>query len=388
LKRSRERLLTTHVGSLPRPDDLWQLLDAKHNGRLRDTAAFEATLRRSVAAVVRRQAEIGVDVLTDGEMPKPTWGGYVRDRLGGFEMQARHATSPGGPRRRGSQSGRGRDEQAFPGYFAEGIGERWRPRMSEEITMVCTGPISYIGGDQVQRDIANLKAAAEAVAHQELFMASVGPDNVGYQPGINQHYSNEEDYIRANALAMREEYRAIVDAGCVLQIDTPVQKYNSLNLSLEEFRRRFAQLVDILNEVLADIPSDMVRLHICYGGTHHPHTGDIGLRDILDLVMKVRADGLSYDQNVRHEHEWKIWQEQKLPEGKVLIPGLVSHTSDVVEHPELVADRIVRLAKLVGRENVIASTDCGLGGRVYHEVAWAKLGSLVEGARLASRALW
>jgi 5-methyltetrahydropteroyltriglutamate--homocysteine methyltransferase len=366
-------------------------MDPGPDGTIKDPAAYEALLRDAVRAIVRKQAEVGLDVINDGEVYKPSWSGYVRERLAGFE---RHVLPPGQ-----GGIGRGREAAEFAGYFNErstgpggigggGLGVPGGGGAAQNVQMVCTGPISYIGEPQARRDVATFKDALSGVRYEEAFMAAVGPDNVGYQPGQNQYYASEQDYIAANAKAMHTEYKAITDAGFVLQIDTPVMKYNALELDLDDFRKRFAGLVEILNETLSDIPREQVRLHICYGGGRGPHAGDIMLRDFIDLVLKVNASGISFDQNVRHEHEWKIWKDVKLPEGRVLIPGVVAHTTDVIEHPELVADRLLRYAGLVGRENVIAGTDCGLGGRLHPDIVWAKFRSMVEGARLASAELW
>jgi 5-methyltetrahydropteroyltriglutamate--homocysteine methyltransferase len=371
MKRSTDRILTSHVGSLPRPPDLRQMLDAKARGEPYDKDAFAKRLKTAVAETVQKQAEVGLDVINDGEMHKPSWSGYVRDRLGGFEIKPLVSVV-------------GREQREFPEYSAGRTGGVREAAPS----MVCTGPITYIGQAEIQEDIDNLKAAVARANVTEVFMAAVGPDNVGYQPGQNEYYPNDEAYIEANAAAMKTEYKAIADAGFVLQIDTPVMKYNALSLTKEEFRARFGRLVDLMNETLKDIPEEQVRLHICYGGMRAPHSGDIGLEDYADLLIKINAGGYSLDQNVRHEHEWKVWKDVKLPDGKLLMPGVVAHTTDVIEHPQLIADRIVRLANVVGRENVIAGTDCGLGGRVPQEIAWAKFRSMVEGARIASKELW
>jgi 5-methyltetrahydropteroyltriglutamate--homocysteine methyltransferase len=394
VKRSTDHILTTHVGSMPRPNELRQM-DAGVDGRIADPAAYEKLLRTVVEDTVRKQAETGLDVINDGEVYKPSWSGYVRDRLAGFERRTGDA--------RGG-FGRGREAEEFAGYFRDrssgtggiGGGGLGSPAFgaaagvapAPPVQIVCTGPISYIGQEQMARDVRNLKDALQKVNVTEAFMAAVGPDNVGYNPGQNQYYATEEEYIRANAKAMHEEYKAITDAGFVVQIDTPVMKYNALNMSLEDFRKRFASLVEILNETLADIPEEQIRLHICFGGGRGPHTGDIMLKEFMDLVLKIKSTGISLDQDVRHEHEWTIWQNMKLPEGKVLIPGVIMHTTDTVEHPELVAQRLVRWANLVGRENVMAGTDCGLGGRVHEDIVWAKFRSMVEGARLATKELW
>ncbi|HLF78799.1 MAG TPA: cobalamin-independent methionine synthase II family protein [Dehalococcoidia bacterium] len=406
MKRSTDRILTTHVGSMPRPAEL-RAMDTNAGGRIADQAAYDARLRTAVDEIVRKQAEVGYDVINDGEIYKPSWSGYVRERLAGFELRPGEAFGRG--------IGRGREADEFAGYFRDrsisvggiGGGGLGQPafgaaagsqvppihsgpvRPPEAPTMmVCTGPISYVGQAQAKRDVENLKAALKNVDVEDVFMAAVGPDNVGYNPGQNQYYATEEEYIIANAKALHEEYKAITDAGFVVQIDTPVMKYNALNMTLESFRKRFASLVDILNDTLSDIPEEQIRLHICFGGGRGPHTGDIMLKDFMDLVLKIKSTGISLDQDVRHEHEWTIWQEMKLPEGKVLIPGVIMHTTDTVEHPELVAQRLVRWANLVGRENVMAGTDCGLGGRVHPDIVWAKSKSIVEGARIASKQLW
>ena len=369
MKRSTDRILTSHVGTLPPPKDLSDLR-AEYATR---QAEYEALLPEAVRAIVRKQAEIGLDVVNDGEFGKVGgFSNYVRERLAGYETRPLRSLV-------------GREQQQLPEYSRGRVGG---PDPQESPQMVCVGPVSYIGQKLISRDIDNLKAALDGVNVQEAFMAAVGPDNVGYQPGQNAYFATEDEYVQANADAMRAEYRAIVDAGFVLQIDTPVMKYNALSLSVDDFRARFARLVEILNHALEGIPPDRIRIHICYGGMKIAHTGDINLNQFIDLVLKINAAGISYDGNVRHEHEWKIWQERKLPDGKLLMPGVVAHTTDVVEHPELIADRITRLAKLVGRENVIAGTDCGLGGRVHPEIAWAKFRSMVEGAQIATKELW
>jgi len=373
VKQSTARILTTHVGSLPRPAALQELLRARFNGKPFDEEALSHDLKQSVSQVVLRQVETGLDVINDGEQNKLGWSGYIRERLGGFEMKALEAGNTPPP---------GRSVSDFPEYHSRATAN------PNPMQWVCTGPVSYTGAMDIQSDIENLKSALAGLDYTEVFMASVGPDNVGYQPGQNRYYRSEDEYIEACASAMRQEYQAIIGAGFVLQIDTPVHKFDTLSLSVPEFRKRFGRLVEILNETLRGFPPEQVRLHICYGGMRGPHAADVQLNDFVDLLFQVNASGYSFDQNVRHEHEWKMWRETKLPEGKVLIPGAVSHTTDVIEHPELVADRIVRLADLVGRENVIAGTDCGLGGRLPAEIAWAKFHSMVEGARLATRELW
>ncbi len=377
MKRSTEGIITTHIGSLPMPAALREMHDARRDNQPYDREAFETTLKDSVDDLVTQQIDVGLDVVNDGEQAKTSWSGYIRDRLSGFEMKPlRQATD--------------RNYPEFRDYYRD---RQRRDPETETISMVCVGPISYAGQADVQRDIDNLQAGLAHAAGagrqpKETFMAAVGPDNVGYQPGQNQYYRTEEDYVDACAAALRSEYKAIADAGFLLQIDTPVRKFNALSLDLADFRRRFGRLVELLNETLKDVPEEQIRLHICYGGGKEPHTGDAQLKDFADLLVNVRTSGISLDQNVRHEHDWKVWKDVKLPDGVALIPGVVAHTTDVIEHPELISDRIVRLAGIVGRENVIAGTDCGLGGRTHADIAWAKFRSMVEGARLATAELW
>jgi 5-methyltetrahydropteroyltriglutamate--homocysteine methyltransferase len=379
MKHSTDRILTTHVGSMPRPTDLRAMLDARQAEQEYDPAALAARVKSSVMDIVKQQADVGLDIINDGEQAKTGWSGYIRDRLAGFEF--RDVAAGGGNLERGTERGKG----DYEGYFADQARNR---RAGGAKQMVCTGPITYIGGADIQADVDNFAAALKGVNVAESFMASVGPDNVGYQPEQNEYYSSEAEYTQACAEALRAEYKAIANAGFVVQVDTPVMKFNALDLELKEFRRRFGELIEIMNHTLQDVPEEQIRLHICYGGMRGPHSEDINLNDFVDLVMNIRSSGISYDQNPRHEHEWKLWRDVKLPDGKVLIPGVVSHTNDVIEHPELIADRLERLANLVGRENVVAGTDCGLGGRVHADVAWGKFRSMVEGAQIASKALW
>ena len=397
MQKSTDRILTTHVGSMPRPPELRQLEEAAKAG---DNTAYEAKLREAVQDIVKKQVEAGIDIINDGEVYKPSWSGYIRERLHGFEERPRPPENVG-------YNNRGREAQEFARYFSErstgaggigggGLGSpggattratgQW-PAQTETM-MVVTAPITYVGQDAVQRDVATLKEAVKGLNPAGVFMAAVGPDNIDYQPGVNQFYADETEYVRGCAAALKNEYKAITDAGFILQIDTPVMKYNALQLSLPDFRRRFGNLVEILNDTLSDIPQEQIRLHICFGGGRGPHTGDIMLRDFMDLVLRIKSAAVSIDQNVRHEHEWTIWEDMKLPEDKALIPGVVAHTTDTIEHPELVAQRLLRYANLVGRENVMAGTDCGLGGRVHPDILWAKFRSQVEGARLASQKLW
>jgi len=365
MRRSTDHILTSHVGSLPRPKSIEGLL--KPDG---DNTAYLAALPAAVKEIVQTQREIGLDVGNDGELSKMgSWSGYIERRLAGYESKLLVAAT-------------GPEQADFPEYHAG------RPRATgiPIPQMVCTGPISYID-TEIKRDVANLQAATEGLDPQDFFMCSVSPDNINYNPGGNEYYASEEEFIAANAKAMRGEYEAITDAGFTLQIDMPVQKFNFLRMTVEQFRTRLAGFVEVLNDTLTGIPPKQVRVHICYGGGKQPHTGDIGLGDIIDLVLKLNVTAVSFDQNVRHEHEWHIFEDLKLPEGKMLMPGVVAHTTDVIEHPEVISERLVRLGRLVGRENVMAGTDCGLGGRVPREIAWAKFASMVEGARLATERL-
>ena len=394
MQRSTDRIITTQVGSLPRPIDLRQMWDDRLAGRPYDQDAFAKRVRSAVAEMVQKQVETGIDVVSDGEQGRLGWTAFLPERLSGFEER------PGGA----TAVSREREKGEFDGYTAErarlqamGEGREYVPTPEAvkalQTQTVCVGEVTHKGPEPIQREIDNFKAALQGVQVVEAFLPSVGPDNMGYQPDQNQYYSNQEDFLRACAKAIREEYKAILDAGFVLQIDTPVMKFNALNMDVESFRKRFGLLVDVFNETLAGLPEDRIRLHLCYGGGRGPHSEDVTLPEFADLILQVRAAGLSYDQNPRHEWEWEMWKDTKLPDGKVLIPGVVGHTNDVIEHPDLVKQRIVRLANLVGRENVIAGTDCGFaqsvfGPKIHPDLVWAKFRTLAEGARLATAELW
>jgi 5-methyltetrahydropteroyltriglutamate--homocysteine methyltransferase len=400
MQRSTERIITTQVGSLPRPIDLRQMWDDRLAGRAYDPDAFAARVKSAVAEMVRQQAECGIDVVSDGEQGRLGWTAFLPERLAGLEDRPVVRTGPTG----GGFGGREQAKGQFDGYLAErvrlqamGDGREYIPTPEAtgalQVQTVCVGPVSHKGLGPIQREIDNLHAALAETRVVEGFLPSVGPDNMGYQPGQVEYYRSQEEYLRACAKAIREEYKAIIDAGFVLQIDTPVAKFNALDLEVSGFRKRFGLLVEVLNETLEGLPEDRIRLHVCYGGGRGPHSEDAELPDFLDLLLQVKAEGLSYDQNPRHEWEWEIWKERKLPDGKVLIPGCVGHTNDVIEHPELVRQRIVRLANLVGRENVIAGTDCGLaqsvfGPKIHPDLVWAKFRTLAEGARRATEELW
>ena len=379
MKRSTERILTTHAGSLARPDDLRDLLIARDTGRPYDRAAFAGRVRRAVAEVVRQQVAVGLDIVNDGEESKRNFTTYARERLGGVEERALAEGE------RVLAMIYGRDALEFPEYFAG------RGNMAGR-EAVCKAPLSYIGQAAVETDSVNFKAALAGHSVTEAFLPAVAPGTIEHWLR-NAHYPSDEAYLAAIAEAMKVEYDAIVRAGFLLQIDDPDladawQIHPTLTLA--QYRKFAALRIEALNHALRDIPPERVRFHVCWGSYHGPHKHDLPLRDLVDLVLAVRAQAYSIEaSNPRHEHEWRVWENVKLPDGKILIPGVVGHASDFVEHPELVAERLVRYAELVGRENVIAGTDCGLGPRVGHpRIAWAKFEALVEGARLATRRLW
>jgi 5-methyltetrahydropteroyltriglutamate--homocysteine methyltransferase len=387
MKRSTDRILTTHVGSLIRPQALQDILRAKQGGQSYDHAAYENCLKQSVADVVRRQAEIGVDVVSDGEFGKAiSWNQYVVERLSGFELRAiPPGFRPGTP---------GADRTRFKEFYAE---LDVREPMANAKMVACIGPVKYIGQDILRRDIDNFKAALKGVKVEEAFMPVVAPSSV-LPDRKDEYYKGEEEWLSAVTAAMRTEYRTIVDAGFILQIDDARAATAFDRMvppgTFEEYRRWLAKFVESLNHALAGIPEDRVRYHVCWGSWPGPHVSDVALKDIVDLILKVRAGAYVIESaNPRHEHEWQVWKNVKLPEGKMLIPGVISHATNVVEHPELIAERITRFAGLLGRENVIAGTDCGFAQgtfyrRVHPTVMWAKFEALVEGARLASKQLW
>jgi 5-methyltetrahydropteroyltriglutamate--homocysteine methyltransferase len=388
MKQSTERILTTHVGSLPRPPDLLEMIQAKEQGRPFDAAAFASRVRNAVAEVVRRQAEAGIDIVADGEMGRFGFIPYVNERLSGLEARP----SPG---REGTWA-RSREHLAFPEYYA------WAAQMpgaaggAQRNQWVCTGPIAYEGHEALARDIGNLKAALAQVQHEEAFMPAVSPAQLaGWNK--NQYYSTDEEFRVAIADALHQEYRAIVDAGLVLQIDDPqlASHYTThAELDIAQCRDWANATVELLNHALAGIPPERVRYHTCYGINMGPRVHDLELKHIVDIMLRINAGAYSFEAgNPRHEHEWRVWQEVTLPDGKVLIPGVVTHGSNFVEHPEAIAQRIGRFAQVVGRERVIAGADCGFASfsttcEVHPTVVWAKLAALAEGARLATKELW
>jgi len=385
MKRSTDRILTTHAGSLPRPDDLWAMVTAKRDEHSYDATALAHRGRTAVAEVVRRQLACGIDCVNDGELSKTTFTDYVRDRLGGLD--------PNPPQPYVSVI-TGRDSREFPEYFAarSGLASTGQRATVRRMQVACFGPLTYTGQAAVQADIENFTAALQGVHPEDTFLPAIAPGSIEHWLK-NQHYPSEEAFVFAIAEAMHEEYQAIVDAGFVLQIDDPDLADGwqvHPETSVEEYRQIAQVRIEALNHALRGIPLDRIRLHVCWGSYHGPHKHDIPLRDIVDLILLVRAGAYSIEaSNPRHDHEWRVWEDVGLPEGKVLIPGVVGHASDFIEHPQLVAERLVRYARLVGRENVIAGTDCGLGGRVGHpEIVWAKFQAMAEGAKLASEELW
>jgi 5-methyltetrahydropteroyltriglutamate--homocysteine methyltransferase len=382
MQRSTERILTTHAGSLPRPADLLDAVEAKQQGRPVEENAHATRLRAAVKEIVRRQIELGIDVIDDGEFGKPSFVSYVNERLGGFEIDRQ------APRQ--SPWAGSREAKSFPEFYAQTLPAA-RPNH-----MVCTAPVSYRGKAALQVDIDNLKAALNGMQPLEVFMPAISPSSAADWQR-NAYYTSEEEYLFAIADALREEYEAIVDAGLLLQIDDPhLVTYwtKETDLTLQQWRKWAAVRVEALNHALRNIPLEKVRHHTCYGINMGPRIHDLELKDIVDIMLKIRAGAYSFEAaNPRHEHEWRVWETAKLPAGKCLIPGVISHSTVLVEHPELVAERIGRFAKVAGRENVIAGADCGFatfaGSKEVHpSIVWAKLKSLSDGARIASERLW
>ena len=403
MRMSRDHILTSHAGSLPRPDDLIEANRAREAGETTDEGSFQETLRRAVIDIVRRQIECGIDVPGDGEFGKAmghkvnyrAWWSYSFNRLAGLDL-----AGPGmneiPPKRSHageivlSSNADRRDRQKFLAVYTDPEGSVYTgPRAPS--WPVCVGPITYKGQDAIKSDIAHFQAALKASGVKEGFMTSVAPGSAARL--ANAYYKTDEEFVFACAEAMRSEYKAIVDAGLILQLDDPsiAESWDLVNPepSVEDYQKFSMVRVEALNHAIRGLPEDRIRFHLCWGSWHGPHTTDIPMRDIVDVMLAVKCQAYSFEAgNVRHEHEWNVWEDVKLPEGKIILPGVVSHATNVVEHPELVAQRIVRFTKSVGRERVIASTDCGLGGRVHPAIAWAKLEALGKGAALASRELW
>jgi 5-methyltetrahydropteroyltriglutamate--homocysteine methyltransferase len=381
MKRSENRILTTHVGSIIRKKEL---LDAAHDASTPDKMLhYERTLEASVAEIVKKQVEAGIDVVNDGEYGKSSWANYALGRLSGFEQR---------PGKMHPALWLGRDRIRF----AEFMKAEFPRGVTGTPEDACVGKIEYHDRRPIERDLANLAKAVKAANPTDSFFTAVAPASVGYD-AVNEHYNSERDYVFAIAEALRQEYLAIHQAGFVLQVDDAVlaNMYDEFVQESPEKYRKWAELrVEALQHALAGIPADRIRYHICFGSWHVPHVADAPLEKIVDLVLQVPAGAYSIEAgNVRHEHEWRVWEKTKLPKDKILIPGVVTHHTTVVEHPQLVADRIVRFAKIIGRENVIAGTDCGFAqqegiARTHPQVMWAKFESLAEGARIASRELW
>ena len=403
MRQSRDQILTSHAGSLPRPGDLIDANRARESGVTTDERRFQDQLRSSVAEVVHLQTQAGITVPGDGEFGKSmghrvnyrAWWSYSFQRLGGLELGTTGLYDM--PARR---SGPGevvltsfadrRDRLKFGAAYADpdsGITTGPRPALWP----VCVSQLTYTGHAAIQSDIANFKAALQAARVEEGFMTSIAPGSASRI--ANRYYKTDEEFLWACADAMREEYKAIVDAGLVLQLDDPAiaENWDMVNPepSVADYKKFSMVRVEALNHAIRGLAEDRIRFHLCWGSWHGPHTTDVPMRDIVDVMLAVKCGAYSFEAaNVRHEHEWKVWQDVKLPDGKLILPGIVSHATNVVEHPELVAERITRFANLVGKERVIASTDCGLGGRVHAQIAWAKLEALAQGAALATRQLW
>ncbi|HEY7489474.1 MAG TPA: cobalamin-independent methionine synthase II family protein [Streptosporangiaceae bacterium] len=406
MRNSSDRILTSHAGSLPRPDDLIELNKSRLGGDGSvGEGAFQARLRDAVAELMRRQRDIGIDIPNDGEyghsmghrINYAAWWTYVFERLGGLEISETPDWEL--PTRR-AEPGKvvlttftdRRDKHLFPEAYNDPDGVMVSMGDVPPAFPVCRAPLTYIGQEAVQRDIANVKAAMEAAGVEEGFLNAVAPGSCArFQ---NEYYrGGDEELLWAAADVMREEYKAIVDAGLILQLDDPCIAENWDQIlpepSVDDYQKFTMVRVEALNHAIRDLPQDRIRFHLCWGSWHGPHVTDIPMGDIVDVMLAINAGAYLFEAgNVRHEHEWKVWRDVKLPDGKIIMPGVVSHATSLVEHPEVVADRIVRFAEGVGRENVVASTDCGLGGRVHPQIAWAKLESLVQGAELATSRLW
>ncbi len=385
MKRSTNRILVTHAGSLARPQDLLEMMDAKLHGKPYDQVAYAARVRGAVADMVRQQVKCGVDIVTDGEQSKPSFNAYLVERLTGFEPVA---TSEARIAARMKID----EARAFPEYYEKYFAEHMCG-VGPNLPVACTGPITYKGQEAVRTDIENLKAALDGLQPQEVFMPAIAPGFFS-----NQYYGNDEEFQYALAEALRVEYLAIIDAGFILQIDDPslTRLYRTEpSLTVAERVRDAEIYIEALNHALRGIPAEKIRYHTCYGINEGPRIFDIALKDIIGLMLKVNADAISFEAaNPRHEHEWRLWEDTKLPAGKILIPGVITHCSNIVEHPDLVAERIVKYAKLVGRENVIGGSDCGFSSQatftpeIHPTVVWAKFRAMTQGAEIATRQLW
>jgi 5-methyltetrahydropteroyltriglutamate--homocysteine methyltransferase len=386
MKLSTDRILTTHVGSLPRPDDLFELMLDRMDGKPVDEAAYAARVRQAVKDTVREQVAAGLDIVNDGEMGKPSFITYAAQRLDGLEKREGNRPSP---------FANTRETRDFPDYYQSAVAEQVSARRRRAL-MVCAGPIKYKGQAALKAELDNLKAALEGSGATEAFVAAIAPSNIETTTP-NEHYKSAEEYVFAIADAMREEYKAIVDAGFLLQIDDPfLVTYYIMrpDLSVAECRKWAEVRVEALNSALKGIPSDRVRFHTCYSINMGPRVHDMQLKDIVDVILKVNAGAYTFEAaNPRHEHEWEEWRRAKIADDKVLIPGVITQSTVLVEHPELVAQRLVRFADVVGRERVIAGADCGFASfagsnEVHPSIVWAKFKSLLDGSRIASKQLW
>ncbi|MGE0383983.1 MAG: hypothetical protein AB7Q97_04585 [Gammaproteobacteria bacterium] len=385
MKRSVDEILTTHTGSLPREPKLLSLLLARSRDEPFDRGEFEATVREQVAATVARQIAAGLTVVNDGEQSKISYAGYLKDRLAGFELRPI-------PSQRAMERA---EVMQYPEFYAR-AGRVTQDQGPIKLVGCCTGELAWKDFSEVERDIANLKAATAGATVGDVFMTAPSPSIAsGFQHNV--HYANDDDYRMAIAGVMKREYEAIAAAGFVLQIDCPDltvgYRLRPPGLTMQEFRRQIARQIEILNFATRDIDPEQMRIHVCWGADEGPHTEDPPLEAIVDILLTARPAGMTIvGANGRHEHEWAVWKNVKVPDGKVILPGVIDSTTNIIEHPQTVAERIVRYANVLGRENIIAGVDCGFDtladfGQVDPKVAWAKLGSLAEGARIATRAL-
>lgn len=382
MKHSEHRILTTHVGSLPRPPALLELGGLKA-GPPKNQDQYDDVMRTAVADIVKKQAQVGIDIVNEGEFGKDSWAQYILRRISGFEIR---------PDQRRTIEWLGRDRERF----AEFMAQEFPMAVNGMATEACISPIHYENYQPLRKAIDALQNALKTVNVEEAFMTAVAPASTAYD-GVNEYYANEEEYIFAIADALREEYREIHQAGLLVQVDDAVlaNMYDTLIQNSPEKYQQWAQLrIDALNHALEGIPQERIRYHVCFGSWHVPHVADAPLENIIEFILQVNAGAYAIEAaNVRHEHEWRVWENHRLPQGKILIPGVITHHTVTVEHPRLVADRIIRYANLVGRENVIAGTDCGFAqvehyARVHPTVMWAKFESLAAGAELASKELW
>ena len=381
--KGRNRILTTHVGSLPRPKELLDRMKARLTGNRDDDATYDALVRKAVADAVRMQVEDGIDIVADGEMSKPGFFTYVKERLAGFEPRAGAGKKPFAS-----------EVAAFPEYYEEYFKRAmYGVTVAPVVPMVCVGPVSYRGGDALRKDLDNLKAALAGRSHVDAFVPAVAPSGVG----VNEYYKTDEEYFHAVGAALRTEYRAIVDAGFLLQVDDPFMAdvFVDETLSKDDQARRADLHVEVINEALRGIPAERVRFHTCYGINEGPRIHEASMYELAGHMLRVNAGAYSFEAaNCRHEHEYHLWETVQLPDGKKIMPGVITHASNIVEHPLLIAERIVRFANLVGKQNVIASADCGFSSQacyrteVHPTVIRAKLQSMAEGARLATKKLW